>query len=491
MGRRPVVKYVGIDWAYRMAQWCALAPGGEIVGEGRVAADRDGLARLALELGVEVKACLEMMSGALWVRDELVSCGWQVEVADARKVKTVAPLAAKTDKVDARLLADLCRRQLLPALWLPALDERALRERLRRRTHLVRLRTSAKARIAGLQTQWGVRVSLARLRRADGLALLEHAGVPAVWCRSVERVSDARRLSRCADRAARRRAETVRPRRPARGPARHDPRRRRAARPHDRRRDRRGESLLEPGQTRFLRSTRPTRPPVGSSSAVQRPTQQVRLTPARLGGGRGRPAGLARNEPLARPLHRRRAALPQQQRRQGRGRAQDPDRRLAHALPQQTLHARPSLHRGQLCPGKLPLGFGRLTAPYGTEKPGQLPSTRCASNAKKEMSLRRPANEEVNHQRRLDTRPFFRKSLQVENGLLKGPTGPAYRLRRKPKAAVIPARRLERIAATVITCWAWFERLLSSAPEGNPLQVVPRSSRLLSRSHGGPRPRSS
>jgi hypothetical protein len=35
------------------------------------------------------------MSGALWVRDELVACGWQVEVADARKVKTVAPLAAK------------------------------------------------------------------------------------------------------------------------------------------------------------------------------------------------------------------------------------------------------------------------------------------------------------------------------------------------------------------------------------------------------------
>src|SRR5713226_9478621 len=94
------MKYVGIDWAYRQAQWCALAPGGEIAGEGRIAADRGGLARLVLELGDEVKACLEMMSGALWVRDQLVACGWQVEVADARKVKTVAPLAAKTDKVD-------------------------------------------------------------------------------------------------------------------------------------------------------------------------------------------------------------------------------------------------------------------------------------------------------------------------------------------------------------------------------------------------------
>ncbi len=180
------MKYVGVDWAYRTAQWCALAPGGEIAGEGRIAADRDGLARLVFELGDEVKACLEMMSGALWVRDELVACGWQVEVADARKVKTVAPLAAKTDKVDARLLAELSRRELVPGLWLPSLDERALRERLRRRMHLVRLRTSAKGRIFGLQTQWGVRVSLARLRRADGLSLLERAGVPEVWRRSVD-----------------------------------------------------------------------------------------------------------------------------------------------------------------------------------------------------------------------------------------------------------------------------------------------------------------
>lgn len=179
------MKYVGLDWAYRQAQWCALASAGEVVGEGRITADRDGLARLVLELGDEVQACLEMMSGALWVRDELVACGWQVDVADARKVKTVAPLAAKTDKVDARLLAELCRRELVPALWLPSLDERALRERLRRRMHLVRLRTSAKGRIFGLQTQWGVRISLARLRRADGVSLLERAGVPEVWRRSV------------------------------------------------------------------------------------------------------------------------------------------------------------------------------------------------------------------------------------------------------------------------------------------------------------------
>jgi hypothetical protein len=43
-------------------------------------------------------------------------------------------------------------------------------------------------------------------------------------------------------------------------------------------------------------------------------------------------------------------------------------------------------HQGQLRPGKLPLGFGRLTARYGIEKPGQLPPV-CIPNAEKEMSI--------------------------------------------------------------------------------------------------------
>jgi transposase len=138
-----------------------------------------------------------------------------------------------------------------------------LRERLRRRMHLVRLRTSAKGRIFGLQTQWGVRVSLARLRRADGLTLLERAGVPEVWRRSVGECLalidflDARIAPLDAE---------LRPFAQA------DPRAvlldtlpgvaellalTMASR------DRRDQPLHETGEARLLRSTRPPRPPVG------------------------------------------------------------------------------------------------------------------------------------------------------------------------------------------------------------------------------------
>ena len=73
------MQFVGIDWAYRRAAWCAKSKSGEIVAEGVTPADEDGLAKLAIALGSEVNACVEMMSGAVWVR---VGCepragGWR------------------------------------------------------------------------------------------------------------------------------------------------------------------------------------------------------------------------------------------------------------------------------------------------------------------------------------------------------------------------------------------------------------------------------
>jgi transposase len=179
------MNYVGIDWAYGGAAWCAVTEGGRIESEGLIPADEDGLARLVLGLGTDVKACVEMMSGALWVKDRLEAAGWSVEVAHARKVRDIAPLACKTDKVDARVLAELCRKDLVPALWVPSLEDRAIRERLRRRAHLVKLRTSARNRIFGLLTQFGLRISFARLRHPDALELLERRGVPVVWRDSI------------------------------------------------------------------------------------------------------------------------------------------------------------------------------------------------------------------------------------------------------------------------------------------------------------------
>ena len=179
------MNYVGIDWAYRRAAFCALSESGAIESEGMIPADEDGLARLVLELGTEIKACVETMSGSIWVKDQLERGGWSVEVAHAGKVRDIAPLACKTDKVDARVLAELCRRDLVPAVWVASLEDRAIRERLRRRSHLVKHRTAARNRIFGILTQFGLRISFTRLRQPDAIELLERRGVPSVWRESI------------------------------------------------------------------------------------------------------------------------------------------------------------------------------------------------------------------------------------------------------------------------------------------------------------------
>ena len=62
---------------------------------------------------------IESMTGARFVHDSLEELGWEVLIADAATVKGLAPLACKTDKIDARVLALLSQRDLVPEIWLP------------------------------------------------------------------------------------------------------------------------------------------------------------------------------------------------------------------------------------------------------------------------------------------------------------------------------------------------------------------------------------
>ena len=179
-------QFVGLDWATRRARWCAITPAGAVIDEGWIAADEDGLAMLVARLGGDgVLACLEMMSGAAWIRERLTDGGWIVQIADARKAKAVGSLAAKTDKLDARVLAELARRDLVPQVHVPTFADRELKERLGRRMHMVRLGTSAMNRVHGILSQFGVKLAFDRLRQTDREELLIQRGVPEVWRRSI------------------------------------------------------------------------------------------------------------------------------------------------------------------------------------------------------------------------------------------------------------------------------------------------------------------
>lgn len=89
--------------------------------------------------------------------DRLEERGWRVEIADAQKVKGLAPLTCKTHRIDALMLGELSRRDLVPAIWPPGPAVRGERERARWRLHLVRDRTAPKNRLHRTLVAFGVR----------------------------------------------------------------------------------------------------------------------------------------------------------------------------------------------------------------------------------------------------------------------------------------------------------------------------------------------
>jgi transposase len=79
------------------------------------------------------------------------------QVLDARKLRVIAESVCKCDKLDAAVLAELARSQLkLPACYVPDDQVFALREHLRARSDLVRIRTMLKNRVHAVLHRRGV-----------------------------------------------------------------------------------------------------------------------------------------------------------------------------------------------------------------------------------------------------------------------------------------------------------------------------------------------
>src|SRR5438874_1236698 len=247
--------YAGLDLSRKRLDFHLLDSEGATVEVGAAPPDADGLRGLSERIARHrepIRAAIESMNGARFVHDRLELQGWQVEIADAQKVKGLAPLACKTDRIDAWVLAELTRRDLVSAIWLPDPLVRAERERARWRLHLVRLpleleaadaRRLADARQAlpGLRSVRRPRPPAARPARSAGALAGNARGQPA---------SD--RRARARDHRLRARAASAR-RRPALPAALADGARDRlAARLHDRRRARRHRPLRQPAQARRL-----------------------------------------------------------------------------------------------------------------------------------------------------------------------------------------------------------------------------------------------
>ena len=131
--------YAAIDIHKHAFQAAVLDPETGGVVEARFPADRECLGRWAEEWrGRVVAVAIEATTGWRWVWRELVSYGFEVRLAEPVQARALLGRrrSAKTDRLDARWLARLLAKEMLPASWIPPEEIQQLRDRTRLRKAL-------------------------------------------------------------------------------------------------------------------------------------------------------------------------------------------------------------------------------------------------------------------------------------------------------------------------------------------------------------------
>ena len=147
--------YIGFDVHKKTISYCAKTAAGEIVEEGTIAAQRTQLRAWAAARTVPWRGALEATLFSGWIFDTLEPHSVQLQMAHPAKMKAISAGKKKSDTIDARMIADLVRCNLLPACYVAAPKIRELRRLLRYRSLVVSEAVRMKNKMAGLLMETG------------------------------------------------------------------------------------------------------------------------------------------------------------------------------------------------------------------------------------------------------------------------------------------------------------------------------------------------
>lgn len=131
------------------SSFCVMNKEGEIIAETRLPTSKHSIAKFIKSLGKKnkIKITFEPVSQSWTYYDLFEELGLEIHPANPRKLKAIASSSSKTDKLDARVLADHLRTNHLPESYIPNKEVRKWKELSRTRSFLVHLKRQAQNRI--------------------------------------------------------------------------------------------------------------------------------------------------------------------------------------------------------------------------------------------------------------------------------------------------------------------------------------------------------
>src|SRR5690348_17737704 len=147
--------YVGIDVHRKRSQVAVIDQDGEVLANRNVPNGVKPILGVIGGLPAGTPAAFEAAFGWGWLVELLEDYGFSPHLVHPLQCKAIASARLKNDKVDAAILAQLLRADLLPEAWIAPPAVRQLRALLRHRAQLVRLRTLLQNRVHAVLADHG------------------------------------------------------------------------------------------------------------------------------------------------------------------------------------------------------------------------------------------------------------------------------------------------------------------------------------------------
>lgn len=168
--------FVGLDVHKQVIAYCIKTASGEIVREGTIAATRESLDQWVATLPGPWQGGLEATMFSHWIYRHLQPHAVKLVMGHPARMKAISAAKKKSDKIDARTIADLLRCNMFPECFVISPELGALRQQLRFRRLLVAQTVRFKNKTAGLLMEAGVEYSRRRLHGKTYFRnLLEHS----------------------------------------------------------------------------------------------------------------------------------------------------------------------------------------------------------------------------------------------------------------------------------------------------------------------------
>ena len=177
--------YVGIDVHRKRSQVAVVDAAGAVLSNRNVVNGVEQILSVIGQYPTHTPVAFEAAFGWGWLAELLDDYGYEPHLVHPTRCKAIASARLKNDKVDAAILAQLLRADLLPEAWIAPPPVRRLRTLLRHRVQLVRLRTLLRTRIHAVLADHGLDRP-AGLWSGPGRAWLAGLDLPEVSRRVIE-----------------------------------------------------------------------------------------------------------------------------------------------------------------------------------------------------------------------------------------------------------------------------------------------------------------